>query len=198
MELGLAIHVAQEAAGLRPHEPGRRIHPDAAHRRHVEHHRAVRHRETGYVVAAPLDREAQTVLADELDRRDHVSHAETADHQPGAAIDHGVPDTACVVVPGVAGAEELPAQPRAQRGYRSGVDDVPNWSGVGSGRRKRGGLIGHGPTPGGAEGANIGRRTRVRQQVRASGEVPRPTGDFVTPSEAKGPRLAWSPSLRSG
>ena len=169
VELGLAIHVAQEAAGLRPREPGRRIHPDATHQRHVEHHRAVGDREAGDVVAASLDRERQPMLAHELHRGDDVSHAETADHQRGAAIDHGVPEAASVVVAWITGAEERAAQTRAQGGDRGGVEGVLDWSGVGSAWGQRGSLDQSWPGSGRREGANIGPGTRPRQPNPSAG-----------------------------
>ena len=71
-----------------------RVHPDAAHQRHVEHQRAVADREAGDVVAAALDREQEAVLARERDAGDDVGHAEAARDRRRPAVDHRVPDRA--------------------------------------------------------------------------------------------------------
>ena len=79
------------------------IHQRPAHAGHVEEQRVVGHRQSGDVVAAPLDAEGHLLLASEVHRRNHVSHPEGADHRRRAAVDHRVPDRAGIVVAGGVG-----------------------------------------------------------------------------------------------
>ena len=58
--LRLAIHVPQQAPRLRAGDLPRRIHPHAAHERHVQHQRAVGHREARDVVAAALETQQES------------------------------------------------------------------------------------------------------------------------------------------
>ena len=56
VHLRLAVQIAQRAAGLRAADALRRIDPDAAQQRQVDHQPAVAHREAGDVVAAAAHR----------------------------------------------------------------------------------------------------------------------------------------------
>ena len=111
VQLGLAVHIAEQAAGLSPRGARCRIDPHTAHQRHVEQEPAVAHGEPGNVVPAALYRQTGArLLARELDAGDDVRRPETADHERGPAIDHAVPDGACLVVPWVAGPQERAPQ----------------------------------------------------------------------------------------
>ncbi len=121
MQLGLAIHVAEQAACLGAREPARSVHPHAAHLRHVEHQAALRHREAGDVVAAALDGKRDVLLARGVHARDYVRRAEAAHDGRGPAVDHGVPHGAGVVVAGLARQQQGPA--------KLGLQIVEGWHG---------------------------------------------------------------------
>ena len=114
VELRLAVHVAEQAAGLGARHAPRRIDPDAAHQRHVEHQPAVADGQSGDVVAAALDRQRQAVLARGVDARDDVGDAETPDDQRRTPIDHRVPDRARLVELRLAGLQDRPPDLRLQ------------------------------------------------------------------------------------
>jgi hypothetical protein len=116
MQLGLPVHIAEQAAGLRPRAARHRVDPHTAHRRHVEQEPAVAHGEPGNVVPAALYRQREVACPCELDAGDDVRRPETADHERRPAIDHAVPDGACLVVPWIAGPHERAPQAGCQRG----------------------------------------------------------------------------------
>ena len=114
MHLRLAIDVAKQASRLRVRDGPLRLHPHAAHERHVEHQRAVGRGQARDVVAAALDAEQQVVGSRELHARDHVADAEAPHHRGGPSVDHGVPDGPGLVVAGVGWHEQGSPQARLQ------------------------------------------------------------------------------------
>ncbi len=114
VHLRLAVHVAEQATGLRVGDLVLRVDPHAAHERHVEHQRAVGRGQARDVVSAALDAEQELVLARELHAGDHVGDAEAARDDRGTSVDHGVPDGPGLLVAGVARHEHRSAQARLQ------------------------------------------------------------------------------------
>ena len=138
VQLGLPVHIAEQTAGLSPCGAGRRIDPHTAHQRHVEEEPAVAHGEPGNVVPAALYRQREAACPCELDAGDDVRRPETADHERRPAIDHAVPDGACLVVPWIAGPQERAPQAGRQRGNLAAA-----WS---RGRARDGGWHRHLPS----------------------------------------------------
>ena len=62
MKLRLAVHVPQEAAGLRAGRPSDRIDPHGAHERHGEHQPSVAYGKSRDVVTATLDGQRETAF----------------------------------------------------------------------------------------------------------------------------------------
>ena len=76
------------------------------HRRQVDHQPALGHGETGDVVPAAANRDLQLRGPAEPDRRGDVGGGRAPGDHGRATVDHRVPDGACLVVPGVAAAQE--------------------------------------------------------------------------------------------
>ena len=100
------IDVGEERARLDVGAPGRGVDADLPHLRQVDHHAAVAHRRAGDVVAAAADRDLESPLAGEADRRRHVRGVGAAHDDRRPAIDHRVPDGAHGVVGGIAGQDD--------------------------------------------------------------------------------------------
>ena len=78
-----------------------RVHPHAAHARHVEHQSSLAHGKSCNVVTAAFDGQYEAVLAREVNAGHNIGNAEAARDERGPAVDHGIPDGARIVVPGV-------------------------------------------------------------------------------------------------
>jgi hypothetical protein len=115
MELRLTVDVAEEATNLRAGDATRRVHPHAAHERHVEGEPAVAHAEAGDVVTAAFDRERHAVGACEVDAGDDVGSAEAAEHGSRAPVDHAVPEGAGGVVGGIGRRQKRATNLRSER-----------------------------------------------------------------------------------
>ena len=145
VHLGLAVHVAQQAAGLRVREP--RLPGPPRRRASATCRASARRRATArpaMLWPPPLIESSSPCSRANSTQATTSADAEAADHQRGPAVDHGVPEAARVVVAGIAGADELAAQARAQGGDRGSVDYVLDGSGVGGAWRQRSSLVGHG------------------------------------------------------
>ena len=101
VDLGLAVNVTQEAAGLGAGRARDRVHPHAAHERHVEHQSSIAHGKSGDVVTAALDGQSQAALACEVHARHDVGNPEAAHDERRPPVDHGVPKGARFVVAGI-------------------------------------------------------------------------------------------------
>ncbi len=114
MQLGLAVHVTQQAAGLGHGRPLGRVDHHATRARHVQQQAAVGDGQARDVVAATLDRDRNVVLAREADGLDHVGDAQGLHDRGGPPIEHRVPDGPRVVVAGRVREEQAAAQARPQ------------------------------------------------------------------------------------
>ena len=72
VELRLPVHVAEEAARLRPGGPGPRVDPHPPHQGEVEHQAALGHRQARDVVAAALHGQGDSALPGEAHAGDDV------------------------------------------------------------------------------------------------------------------------------
>ena len=96
--LGLAIDVTPGGAALDPGPLALCVHPHRAHARKIYHHAAVADGVPGDIVAAAADGNRQFVCPGEIDCGHDVGCALGPDDHGRAAVDHGVPDGASVVV----------------------------------------------------------------------------------------------------
>ena len=115
VQLRLAIDITERATGLRAGDLPRRIDPHPAQQRHVDHQAAFAHRQPRDVVATATHGVQNPVLAREANGLHHVGRAGAARNQSGAAIDHRVPDLACVLVSRVVRSEQLALERRFER-----------------------------------------------------------------------------------
>ena len=119
MLLRRAVDVAETAAAAGAHEPALGVDLDVSELRQVDDDRPVADGVPGDAVAAAADGDRELVLAREADGGDHVGRPGTADDERRSPVDHPVPDAARLVVPGLAGSDHGPIEPRLQAG-----DDV--------------------------------------------------------------------------
>ena len=91
VQLRFLVDVAEQAAGLGAGDLRLAIHPDAAHRRHVEKQAAVADREAGDVVTAALDGQRHALLAREAHAGLHVGDSERTGDRRRPPVDHRVP-----------------------------------------------------------------------------------------------------------
>ena len=110
VHLRFAIHFAEQATSLRVGDLSLWVHPDAAHERHVEHHRAVGRGQARDVVSSAFEAEQNIGFARELHAREHVGNAEAARDDGGPSIDHGVPDRSGLLKAHVARSEHRPPE----------------------------------------------------------------------------------------
>ncbi len=111
VELGLAVEVAERAAGLGARGPRRGVDRHAAHEREVDHQAAVADGEAGDVVAAAAHRDQELMVARAKRTAGTTSAVPSAAHdQARAPVDHRVPDPARLVVVGVLRAEHGAAE----------------------------------------------------------------------------------------
>ena len=108
------VEVGEGAAGLDNRPAGAWVYLDAFHQREVDHEAVVADCIARNVVPSTPDRDKEVVPAGEPDGlHDIVSRRATGD-QRGAAVDHGVPDLAHLVVSLVAGKKYVPAKVRLE------------------------------------------------------------------------------------
>ena len=100
---------------MHPGAAGRRVHPDRAHVRQVDHHAAVANRMAGDPVPTAAHRDRQPVVTGEVDCGDHIGHTFAAHDKARPAVDHTVPDTPSGIVLGVARPQNQAPQGLAQR-----------------------------------------------------------------------------------
>ncbi len=91
-----------------------RIHLDALHQRKIDHETAIAHGIARDVVPAASNGDDQIVLAREVDGADHILRRLAAGDQSGSAVDHGVPDLACLVVASVARKQDIATEVRLE------------------------------------------------------------------------------------
>jgi hypothetical protein len=110
VSLRRAVEGAEQSAALHPGSPPHRVDPYPAHRAEVDHHALVGHGELERAVAAAADPDLQVEVAGRTHRGHHVRDAGAADDHRRPPVHQRVPDRARVVVPGVAGQEQLAVQ----------------------------------------------------------------------------------------
>jgi hypothetical protein len=118
--LSLPIEIGEPGARLDARGPRRGIDPHRRHPRQIEHQSSVAHRVSGDVVPSAADRQEQVVPRREADGLENVRRPDGAYDRRGAPVDHRVPDRPRFVVPRLAGKEERPSEPAAQRVERLG------------------------------------------------------------------------------
>jgi hypothetical protein len=104
------VNIAPGATAFDAHGARRGIDADALHRRQVDHQPLVAHPQSAGVVAAAADRQAQQLLAREVDAAHHVGNVAAVDDEPRVAVDHRVVDTSRRVVVRVVRLHDAPAQ----------------------------------------------------------------------------------------
>jgi len=114
--LGLLVEIPDQHARVGARAPALGVHVPRAHRGQVQHQAALARGVPGDVVAASADGDLEPVLAGERDRRHHLGRARGPRDERGTAVDHRVPDGACLVVALVPGREHLSADALAKRG----------------------------------------------------------------------------------
>jgi hypothetical protein len=110
VSLRRGVEGAEQGAALHPGPPPHRVDPYPAHRAEVDHHALIGHGEPERAVAAAADSDLQVEVAGRAYRGHHVRDAGTADDHRRPPVHERVPDRARVVVPGVAGQEQLAVQ----------------------------------------------------------------------------------------
>jgi hypothetical protein len=116
VHLRFPIHVPEQATSLRVGDLFLRVHPYAAHERHIEHQRAVGRGQACNIVSSAFDAEQEFVIARKLHGRDHVGDAEAARDGGGLSIDHGVPNASGLFIADVARHEHRPLETHLQPG----------------------------------------------------------------------------------
>jgi hypothetical protein len=95
-----AIEGAQQRPALHPRAPALGIHPDAAHRRQVDHEAAVRDAQPEHAVPAAAHADLEVALTAVADRVGNVMRVRAASDRRRPAVDHRVPHRPCRVVSG--------------------------------------------------------------------------------------------------
>lgn len=106
------IEISEGATGLDGRPADIRVHLDALHQRQIDHEAVVADGIARDIVSAPSDRDDKVVLARELDSVNYIFRRRAAGNQRGLAVDHGVPDMACLVVGRVVRKKHLPSEVR--------------------------------------------------------------------------------------
>jgi hypothetical protein len=109
--VGGVVEVRPGAAGLGAGGAPLRVDADAAHPAEVQDEPVVAGPEAGDAVAAAPHRQRQAVVAGQVHRGDHVGDPGGADDHRRVAVDQAVVDPPRRLVVGVAGADDLPAEP---------------------------------------------------------------------------------------
>jgi hypothetical protein len=136
------IDVGEERAGFDLRPTGRGVDADLRQLRQVDHHAAVAHRRAGDVVAAAADRDLESPLAGEGDRRGDVAGVGAAHDHGRPAIDHRVPDGAHGVVGGIAGPDDGALDGGCQRLRVDHASGTVHWSVLEKGARATAGRAG--------------------------------------------------------
>jgi hypothetical protein len=102
-----AVERAEQRAALHPGPLSHRVDPYRAHRAEVDHQPVVGYGEAERAVPAAADSDLQVEVAGRADRGHHVRDADAADDHRRPPVHQGVPDRTRLVVPGVAGQEQL-------------------------------------------------------------------------------------------
>ncbi len=103
------VELPKEGAAVRAGDPILRVDLDAAHVREADDEATVAAGQPGCRVAPGLDRDLEVVLARERDcRRDLLSVSRASDDRGSPVVD-GVPQSACIVVAGVLGRDDVVA-----------------------------------------------------------------------------------------
>jgi hypothetical protein len=118
--LRLTVELAEERAAVHPGRALGGVDAHAVHPRQVDHDPVVAGREAGDAVAAAADRDRELLLAGEADRSGDVGCARGAGDELRVAVDHPVPDDACLVVAGVVAADDLPGEHIGEAADRGG------------------------------------------------------------------------------
>ncbi|MDT4856016.1 hypothetical protein FQZ97_903910 [compost metagenome] len=105
--LGFVVYVGEEGAGLGKGAGPGGVDPHRLHRGKIDHHAAFADGGARDVVAAAAHGHRQTVLAREIHRQPHVRDARASQNDRRAAVDHGIPDFAGIVVARRAGNQDL-------------------------------------------------------------------------------------------
>src|SRR4029450_1972328 len=135
VQLRLAVELFPEHTALRPHRAFAHVHVNPLHRRQVDHETALDGRPAGNVVTSPAHGHAETQRASQPHRVGDVGHPVTARDGARKPVAQPVVHAPAVVVPGVAGLEQLTGEglicERKGFGYRrhgstSGGSD-PAW-----------------------------------------------------------------------
>ena len=100
--MGSAVDVAQEAAGFSAGSAGVGIDLDVAHEREVEHQPGTDGK-TGDVMTPTLDGKGNAMFAGDVDAGDHAGGIKAACDEGGAGVDPRIPDSASLLIGGVAG-----------------------------------------------------------------------------------------------
>jgi hypothetical protein len=108
------VEVAEGAARLDRRAAGFRVHPNALHRREVDHEAFIADSISRDVMPAPADRDEHAFLARELNGLDHIFRPRAAGDERGPAVDHGVPDLAHFAVGRVTRKKYIPLELRPE------------------------------------------------------------------------------------
>src|ERR1700730_387666 len=96
--LCLFVEVSEGSARFYPCSTGTRIDSDGAHQRKVDQESAFTDSIPGDVVSAAANRKQKTMLAREPNRSNDVRGASATDNSARVAVDHRIPDRACLIV----------------------------------------------------------------------------------------------------
>jgi hypothetical protein len=107
MSLGRTVQRAEQCPALDSSGAAGRIHVHPVHPGEVDHESALGDGVADDAVSAALDADLQVVLPGMADRGHDVPGVRACHDDAGVPVDHGVPDRAGGVVPGVAGPDDL-------------------------------------------------------------------------------------------
>ena len=123
--LGLAIELAEQHAGLRPHGPLLGVDPHAFHRAEVDQQPVIAHRQSGEAVPAAAHGDQQPSLLGEADGGADIGDPGASRDESRVPIDRAVPHLAVLVISRIARADELAVEHRLQLLDGRAVDQRP-------------------------------------------------------------------------
>jgi hypothetical protein len=114
VQLGLAVHIAEQAAGLDGRGPRLGVHEDPAQPGRVDGQPAVGQSGAGDVVANAAHREHEVVVASEVHCGDDIAGAGRLDDERRRLVDHAVPQRRRLLEALVRGEQQWAAQAPAE------------------------------------------------------------------------------------
>jgi hypothetical protein len=116
-----AVQRSEHRPALHPGPQRDRIDRDPVHAGEVDHQPAVRHGETGDIVAPATHADLEIALTSGADRGDDIVDRSAPDDQRGAVVDHPVPDRTGGVIAGLAWGEDVTVEARTANDTGGGL-----------------------------------------------------------------------------